>query len=90
MDIVRRDFAPVESDLFFRRNGERAVFVRVVAHYPGFVVNARPGSPSVGVWEVAVDGVRKPEIVISVYWGGRGSGALASTTANVWYEVPSR
>lgn len=89
LDITDRDEAPKAGDSFLRRNGEEASFLRVVAHFPGFVVNRRAGSPSTGVWEVAIVGQRKPSILMSVYWGGSRVNERGDKE-NLWYEVPSR
>jgi hypothetical protein len=89
IDISTRDECPQPGDAVIKRSGVRTEINYPVAHYPGFVVNARPGY-SLGVWEVVCPGERKASITLSVYFGGTVAGGGGGPARAVWYEVPSR
>lgn len=84
---LTRDLAPRAGDRVLRPsqpNGKHLNTVRsVIAHWPALQLAAlRPESG--GLWEVEIDGVRKPLITISVVYQGNINGLAC------WLEVAGR
>ena len=71
LDLTTRDAAPQIGDEVELEKGasRRRGVLRVIAHWP-----------VMGIWEVAVDGIRKPEIIITVRNAGFG----------LWREIAGR
>ena len=73
LELTTRDVAPQPGDYVVSAD-KRRIVRRAVAHWP-----------LMGLWEVAVPGVRQDEVRITVAWSG-----MDEQRRNTWREVAGR